>query len=678
MIFRRTAFAVALTLCAALLFGCAQRIAWAPSAESVNLMTTPQLMQEAAKAYDQRDWARGELYYGRLLERADLSGRDRPLAARRLAESAFESRHYNQSLAALDLWAKADKKAVDDWRWTDLNIRSLAALGKAAALEEQRAWLAGRKNVPWETRQKAALAFFDAFYADGHPVQALQALADAYRLAPDGPSRAALEKDFLVRLGALGDKDLKRLAEAAPSEARSAFPYALTDFERARREAKGKDDWAESWRTMRAVLAASQLESKDVLARDLRELEKKRGVPRTGVALALPLSGRFADVGQKIARGASLAQWALANAGQETEVRVINTEVPGWPARLNELPPHFSLVGGPLRMEAVKEMEPAGLLAKRAFFTFLPSLGDVREGAQAWRFFPSARDQARAAAKLAVDDLGIRNVAVLAPEEKFGRHMRDLFAEEVAARGGHVSVTETYPPGDHPEWGKSVARLLHVPFKSGGTAPKADFGAVFLPDGWAQAQVLIPNFFFHESGYLVFLGPEMWSRALDESRDLEEQYYRLTACSGAWDQESPAARALQSALDEQGLGAADFWVALGYDFVRFAARMGGLDSISPAEVNGRLARMEGFDFSLAPMSWTPDGAASEALHLFQPAKDGKVAADPARMRESIAKALSRRELFIKAANTQRQGKASAPAAVPAAPQLTTPGELDRD
>lgn len=643
---------VLLVFCALFLAGCAAARLGVPSAESVNLLATPQLQAEADKAFAKRDWARSELYYDRLLARA-----------------------------ALDAWAKADKKALDDWQWHDLNIRSLAALGKQAGLEEQRAWLAGRKDVPWDVRERSALAFFDVFFAAGNERQALQALGDGYRLAPDATSRAALEQEFQARVSRLGDRDLKRLAQAAPPETRSAFPSALVEFELARRASKDKEDWAENWRAMRSVLAASQLESKDVLGRELRELEKKRGVPRSGVALALPLSGRFAEVGQKIARGAAVAQWALANAGQDVEVRVVNTDAPGWPGRLGGLPGHFHVVGGPVQTESLKEMEAAGLNSRRAFFAFVPSLGDLREGSQAWRFFPSARDQARAAASLAVDSLGIRNVAVLAPEEKFGRLMAGLFTEEVAARGGRVVATESYPPADHPEWGKSVARLLRVPFKSsGGIAPRADFGAVYLPDGWSQAQALIPNFFFHESSYLVFLGPEMWSRALDESRDLEEQYYRITACPGAWSAETAAAKTLQAALDEHGLGAADFWVAQGHDFVRFALALGLSEGAGAGEVNARLSQMSGFDYSLAPFSWSADGQARQELYLFQPAKDGKITADPAQMRENISRALARRERWIRNANTKQQPKPAAAPTAPAAPEggRTVPGELDRD
>lgn len=374
----RRPFPALLVLCVLLLAGCAAPRLGGPSAESVNLMATPQLTAEADKAYAKRDWARSELYYDRLLARADLPPQARPLAAKRLAASAFENRHYNQTRAALEAWARADQKALDDWQWHDLNIRSLAALGKQAGLEEQRAWLAAHPEVSWEVRQRSALAFFDVFSAEGSDLQALQALGDAYRLAPDAKSRAGLEKEFQARVTKLGDRDLKRLVQAAPAETRTAFPAALVEFEQARRAAKDKDDWAESWRSMRAVLAASQLESKDSLGRELRDLEKKRGVPRSGVALALPLTGRFGDVGRRIARGAAVAQWALANTGQDVEVRVVNTDAPGWPGRLNDLPGYFNVVGGPLQTESFKEMEAAGLHFRRSFFAFVPSLASSR------------------------------------------------------------------------------------------------------------------------------------------------------------------------------------------------------------------------------------------------------------------------------------------------------------
>lgn len=683
---RLIAAALGLVLCAALLSACQTRLPWGgPSAESVSLMATPQLMAEADRAFQRRDYARSELYYDRLLARQDLPATARPLAARRLAVSSFEMRHYNQTRLALQTWLAADKKAQNDGQFQDLTIRTLAALDKPADLEAHRAALAARKNLPWEARRAAAQALFDVYHQNGDEAPALKALAEAYRLAPDAKARAGFEQDFQSRLPKMDDRELSRLAAAVPADGRVRFPFALVEFERARRNAKDQDRWAESWRNMRSLLSAAELENKAALAREVQDLEHKHGVPRLGVALAVPLTGRFADAGQKIARGASAAQWALANAGLDLEVKLINTEVPGWPARINALPPHFAVIGGPLRVESFKELEAAHLTDKRAFFAFLPSLGELQEGRQAWRFFPSPRDQARAAADLVVGGLNIRSVAVLSPQDKYGRMLTDLFIQEATARGARIAASETYPPDDHPEWGRSVARLLHVPFKPSpnAPAPAPNFGAVFLPDGWSQAQLLIPNFFFYDAAQLVFVGPELWSRSLDESRDLEEQYYHLTACSGAWKPENPASKDLQRILDEQGLGSADFWVALGYDFVRLTSRMGSLDSVAPPEVNAHLAQAaSGMDFSLAPITWSPDGLAREDLYLFQPAKDGKILADPAVMQENIGKALARRERLAKAAAAKLQGKTLPPAKAPeseAAPSPRPAGnELDRD
>ena len=58
--------------------------------------------------------------------------------------------------------------------------------------------------------------------------------------------------------------------------------------------------------------------------------------------------------------------------------------------------------------------------------------------------------------------------------------------------------------------------------------------------------------------------------------------------AGAWWAASDGGHALQSALTDEGLGQADFWVALGYDFVRFAGRIGTLPSGWTPELVNRI------------------------------------------------------------------------------------------
>ena len=641
---------VVLALVGLLAWGCAPK---AVSIKSADLLSTPNLLVEADAAWQAKRWEAAELYYAAALERPDLVDSELPTVYFRLADSASKNGHYHQARIALEQWANKDTTALERADWERLYLDAMGALDKTERLRNHLQWVLDSANVPWETRQEVALWYAGYFQAHEDSERALGVLDKFYAQAPDDQARSLFEQDFLQRLAAMDDTVVGSLAKAVTPANQWRFPYALVAFERGVRKASEPEAWSASWRTLRDLASNSELVDKVPLQNKLAELEARYGLPRIGLALALPLTGPYAKVGVKILRGAGLAQWQLAQDGVDVELRVINTEAPGWEARLDELPSHFSVVGGPLRIDAFKRLyEPgspaAGELKKRAVFAFLSSLGDLTEGKDAWRFFTSHTDEVRSLVHMTVDKLGITDLAVFYPEEKFGRTMAQTFYQEAAPLGGRIKGMQSYPPQDLKQWSRRVGKLLNVPSDFSDNKdvplPMPDFGAVFIPDGWRQAQTLLPNFFFYEGDQLVFLGPGLWSRALDDAKDVDEHYYRLAICPGAWWEGSDGGKALQSALTEEGLGQADFWVALGYDFLRFAGRFGALPaSWDSDQVNKRIHQVEDMDFSMAPMTWDENGMASQDLYLFTPVSNGKQIVDADKVAARIAQAQARRE-----------------------------------
>ena len=69
-----------------------------------------------------------------------------------------------------------------------------------------------------------------------------------------------------------------------------------------------------------------------------------------------------------------------------SNLRVINTEAPDWDVRLAELPGHYSVVGGPLRVQAFKQLaeaaEPGQDEGTVAVIDARPDKGDRHEGGQ--------------------------------------------------------------------------------------------------------------------------------------------------------------------------------------------------------------------------------------------------------------------------------------------------------
>ena len=646
-----------------LVLACAMLLAWGcmpkkVEVKSADMLSTPNLLAEADAAWEARRWEVVELYYAEALNRGDLARSDLPVAYARLARSAYLNGHPQQARIALESWANIDSNALEKVDWEETYLDTMAALDKTERLQNHLRWVLA-STIPWDAKQAVALWFSRYFLGKADYERSLDVLDGFYKQSPDVvPVKSAFEHALLQRLDGLGDEQVAGLAKAVTPVNQWRFPYALAAFEQGVRTADDSEAWAATWRILRNLAANAELADMVPLTNKLAELEARYGLPSVGLALALPITGPYAKVGVKILRGAGLAQWRLAQDGVDVDLRVINTEIPGWEARLAALPGHYSVVGGPLRVDAFKKLYEAGspgadVLRQRAVFTFLSSLGDLTEGRDAWRFFTSRVDEVRSLVNLAVNELGITDLAVFYPEEKFGRAMAQTFYTQAAPLGGRIRGMQSYPPHEFKQWSKRIGKLLKVPddFQDNTEAPleRPDFGAVFIPDGWRQAQTLLPNFFFYEGDSLVFLGPGLWSRALDSAKGIDEHYYRLAVCPGAWWKDSEGGRSLQSALTEEGLGQADFWVALGYDFIRFAGKFGTLPSgWTPADVNRRIGSAQDMDFSMAPMTWDESGVGSQTLFLFSPVQNGKQLVNAEKITDRIIHAESRRERRIEA------------------------------
>ena len=114
---------------------------------------------------------------------------------------------------------------------------------------------------------------------------------------------------------------------------------------------------------------------------------------------------------------------------------------------------------------------------------------------------------------------------------------------------------------------------------------------------------------------------------------------------------SPSAQNFKRGMQEGGEEAADMWAALGYDFVRFTALVGGAQS-TPDAFNQALAEASSrMPWTLAPMHWDA-GRASQDLFLFQPARSGLIPADL----EKIRKTREQRQIQRDARRIQLQDK----------------------
>jgi len=647
-------------------FGCAKK--FLPAAKRPDeAPSLTRLKSDAHRAWKAKNFARSEMLYRRLLDLPKLKKNDQVLGWEMLSKSALETGHFRLSLDALQNWALIEPEAGDTWEWHETYATALIKLGKKESVTEHLEKILADTERPRELRNRAGLFLAKVLWEDRELARAMQSLRRVYEAAPGPPdkAKAGLEASLALELKEADEKTLTLLNQLVRPENQGTFPYTMIQVERARRLAKDEETWNQAWWMLNNLSRQARFADPKPVFEMLEALMAKRGRPGQGLVLVLPLSGPYHEIGWKILRGAGAAQWEALTQGAQINVKVINSDASGWTQTLEALGPEYILAGGPLQTENFKKIRERGLLNQRPFFTFLPGLTKAVEGQEAWRFFSSPRDQIKALVDFALHKLQVQNLAVLYPQESFGRHFSDLFWREAVEQGASVRRIESYPPKDPPKWSRSVAKLLDVEPRTEDEEeeeplpPEPDFEAVFLPDGWSQAKLLVPQFFFYDEDRLLFLGPALWGQGLAGEKRVETQYFRLAVFPGAWWPENPGpgAESLRLALDGQGLGKPDFWIALGYDFIRFADSFGPLPANwDHAHVNKRLFAARFLDWGLAPLSWDHAGIADQNLYLFRPTRHGITPANPELLKLRLETARTNHEERVQSILEKRKAK----------------------
>lgn len=617
---------------------------------------------QAEQAFERGDHARSEVLNRRLLDQDGLSEAQRAEAWKRLAKSAVENGHPQVALEALQNLARLRPAAADTWEYNRVYVAALLAAGRPDSARSYLSTLLRDDDRPWDLRFRAGLSLARDLWGEHRYEDALRTLERLYADSPDPSpmSRGQLEAGLLAELTTMDEATLIELVRATPAESQWRFPYTIVRLEQARRLGLVPDHWPRAWRILTGLTRYGDIADKTLVEDVLGPLRRRHGVPTGGIALALPLSGPYAEIGWKVMRGAGAAQWEILSAGGQMNIRAVNTEAPGWLEDIENLPSGLALMGGPLRLDRFRDIERRGLLERRPAFAFLPRLEGAVEGLDAWRFFSSPEDQVRALLDLSAGQLGVSDYAVFSPRESFGERYAAAFRQETDVWEASVNATGTYPPGEPTKWGREVAALVEADLdtpEEERLPPEPPFQAVFLPDGWSQAKLIAPQFFFYDEDRLLLLGPALWGQGLARDDNVEVQYFRLAVFPGAWWAENPApgTQALRRTMQADGLGEPDFWVALGYDFVRLAAALPPL----PAEwtatsVNGALAAAEDVQWSMAPMSWGDTGQARQEMFLFQPASDGFAALDAERLARRLERVRARHEDRVEALIAKRE------------------------
>jgi ABC-type branched-subunit amino acid transport system substrate-binding protein len=232
------------------------------------------------------------------------------------------------------------------------------------------------------------------------------------------------------------------------------------------------------------------------------------------VAAVLPMTvdsnARFSE---EVLAGLKLA---LAPVSGKVEVRVLDTEGKASYARrligeASEDPTVIAAVGPINSSEALSAAQIAQEVGL-PLIAVSTRLGLTSGRPYVFRVFLMPKLQAEAVARYSILESGHKSVAVLYPDDAYGKTMLSLFESEVAKLGGTVVAKDAYnfaegtykDAADRISGGKSVRRAS-VSYQA-----QVNYSAIYVPDSPAAVSLIAAQMAFNDLTKLQYLGAPYW------------------------------------------------------------------------------------------------------------------------------------------------------------------------
>ncbi len=614
-------------------------------------------------------WANGNLTQAESLYAQAVKGSlptDEEIEAwSRLTLIAVREGRSADALARLEEWNKVVPNANANAAWQDVWYTVVSNLPPSQAITQAEAlW----KNKAYSTaaRTQAALILLGRAWDIHRCVAALPSFS-AYYDSQDAERKKLLEQRVSEELPYMAGPTLASLGQKLAPENTLIFPAPNILLELVRRglNVGGIDNTQLLSRlTAHGVFADAELPQK-VLSQQHNAAQHSAqagSFQSVCLVLALPMSGPVQPIADKIRAGAMAAKTELAALGTDIQLYNVDTTQADWISQLDSLPAQCAVVGGPIQTPLYSAAKKAQITSRRNFFAFLPQLEGQDEGTVAWRFFPSPQDQVNALLGF-TRELGINSYGAFYPSDTYGTRMTAIFSDTAQSLGSSVT-SASYPLGDMTAWTSAAAGLLHPQRVNDVPLSTAEFGAVFLPDAWKNMDMVTTALIYNGDDKQVLMGTTLWEQSLMNGvSTVNTANYSLAVFPAAWNPaqtpaallnaQTPVAANATTTTSTTHAGKPNFWMGLGYDFVRLGSSLGRQNVASSIELNSALMTAHNIQWSMAPMAWNGGGQASQRLFLFSPTIHGITLADVNTFRKNLENARTRFENRRRAARKSK-------------------------
>ena len=337
------------------------------------------------------------------------------------------------------------------------------------------------------------------------------------------------------------ESDLREIAgnsKFGALQAQARYRYALLQADR--------KDYSGARGTLQEVAQMAQgTELAERANRFVQQIDARNKVDPRTIGVVLPLSGPNSNTGYKALRGIQLGLGVYGdNKSSGFRLAVIDSEgnVDGARRGVERLVQEdnvVAIIGGLLSktaaVEAARAQEfgvPTIMLSQKA--------GLTQAGESIFRNALTSQMQVQALVDVAMKSLGLKNFAIVYPNDAYGTEYANLFWDEVKSRGGDITGAETYDPKET-DFRTHIQKLTGTyylddraeelrlrqkefneknPKRSArGSAPAVediltpivDFDAIFIPDESRAVGQIAPALAYNSVKGVRLLGTNIWN-----------------------------------------------------------------------------------------------------------------------------------------------------------------------
>ena len=404
--------------------------------------------------------------------------------------------------------------------------------------------------------------------------------------------------------------------------------------------------------------ASRALELKVELEVKLKPTVKIPEFRRYTVGCLLPLSGTYEIYGKRAMRGIEIAVNEFNSNDMNPSVTVLIKDTGSDPDRA------LKAVEELINDEVVAIIGPITTAVPVAFaaqdrglpIMTLTQKDDITViGDYVFRNFITPRMQVATLVKYITNNLGLEHVAILYPDEHYGKTHMNLFWDEIIAHDAKVVGVESYDPSstDFADPIKKIVGLFYeIPedlkpeppptppsdseselesdsklkpdddLKADEPKPFVDFDAIFIPDAPKKAGLIIPQLVYYDIEDVYLLGTNLWHS--EKLIDMAGQYAQGAIiadgffAASASDKVKEFTARFQNAYDKQP----EFIEAIAYDNAMMLFQsMKNPEIESRERLRDELLKITGYPGITGLTSFDESGDAIKQLYLIQVRKD---------------------------------------------------------